>query len=116
MLQKYRIVLLAMGLLIATAMISGAQTETEKIDGQQIYEDNCGKCHNGGFKGWITGSPKIGKPKDWSKFFPTGLDTLVKWVVTGEKGHDKKGDCEECTQEDIRAAVIHIMEATKDDE
>lgn len=108
--MKKAVIICSMFILIP-GVCSYGNDNTDKVTNE--YEEYCASCHNGGFKGWITGAPKIGKLKKWKPFFDTGLDEMTKNVMTGEKKHEIKGGCETCTEADIRAINKYIMSVTK---
>ncbi len=91
---------------------SFVQQEEENI-GKNVFEETCESCHTGGFKGWMTGAPEIGDLDDWEEYFKKDLSVLVTNVNEGTKGHAVKGECEECTEEQIKAAIKYIIAETK---
>ena len=86
--------------------------EEENI-GKKVFYKTCTSCHTGGFKGWITGAPEIGDWDEWEPYFQKGFSVLVTNVNEGTKGHAVKGECDDCTEEQIKAAIEYIMSETK---
>ena len=82
--------------------------------GKTVFEESCASCHTGGFKAWLSGSPEIGDMDDWKPFFDKGLSEMTRNVFEGSKRHKAKGGCDECTKEQIKAAIEYIMAETKE--
>lgn len=76
---------------------------------KDIYENNCKMCHQSG----VAGAPKFGDSKDWAPRISQGLDTLVQAAWTGIRAMPPKGNCLKCTQEDIKATVEYMVDASK---
>ncbi|MBU3917438.1 c-type cytochrome, partial [bacterium] len=81
-------------------------------EGEQIYSEYCGGCHNGGFVGWITGAPETGNKSKWEPFFKKGVDKMTASAIKGVGRMDPKGGCDKCSDEQIRSAVEYIMSKT----
>lgn len=88
--------------------IAGGHSSNE-LSGQAVYEANCANCHSGGFGGFFSGAPKVGDKKDWQELIPKGIDTLTANTITGIGKMAARGQCESCTDEEIRAAVEHMV-------
>lgn len=86
---------------------------TNENPGEEVFNDNCASCHTGGFKGWLTGAPKIGETKEWKKSFEKDMQDLVTTVYTGSDDHKLKGGCDACTEEQIKVAIEYIKSQTK---
>jgi cytochrome c5 len=76
---------------------------------KDIYENNCKMCHQTG----VAGAPKFGDNKDWAPRISQGLDALVQAAWTGIRAMPPKGNCLKCTQEDIKATVEYMIDASK---
>ena len=98
----------AVGLAAMAAAIAGGH-ESAEVSGEAVYEANCANCHSGGFGGFFTGAPKVGKKKDWAELIPKGIDTLTANTISGIGDMAARGACESCTDEEIRAAVEHMV-------
>ncbi len=81
--------------------------------GKTVYTGNCASCHDGGFKGWISGAPTTGDQEEWAEFFKKGADKMTENTVKGTKGMKPKGGCNECTKEHIKEAVDYIISRTQ---
>lgn len=82
-------------------------------DGKTVFKNACASCHAGGFKGFMSGAPEIGETEDWVAFFEKGETAMVKNVFEGTKRHEAKGGCDDCTKEDVQAAIKYILNQTK---
>ena len=82
--------------------------------GQKIYQSVCADCHDGGFWGWLSGAPKLGVKNEWEEFLSKGIPELVDAAIKGtEGGMDPKGGCDDCTNDEIKAAVEYIVSQTQ---
>ena len=82
--------------------------------GQKIYQSICADCHDGGFWGWLYGAPQLGVQIEWEEFLSKGIPELVDVAIKGtEGGMDPKGGCDDCTNEEIKAAVEYIVSQTQ---
>jgi cytochrome c len=81
--------------------------------GQSIYESACLMCHGTG----AAGAPKVGDKAAWTPRIAQGMDTLVKNAISGFQGSTgmmpPKGGHSELSDEDIRAAVTHMVGASQ---
>lgn len=75
-------------------------------DGQRIYAQNCSVCHATGFR-------NAPRPGDVAAFTPIAkegfLNTFIN-VATGRNGHPVRGACPSCSDAEIKAAVIYMMQ------
>lgn len=82
--------------------------------GQVVYEAHCANCHGGGFGGFFTGAPKVGNEKDWEELIAKGVDALTANSINGiGKMAARGGECESCTDEEIRAAVEYMVSSSQ---
>lgn len=85
------------------------QVQESKDVGQKIYRRFCQVCHQRG----LAGAP-VFRSEVWrSKLKQEGLDGLVKNAIKGIKAMPPKGTCMSCSQEDIRAAILYMIEEKK---
>lgn len=89
--------------------------QDEEYTSNKLFDETCSSCHTGGFKGWMTGAPEIGDWDDWEPYFKEGLPAMVKDINEGTDRHEAKGDCDGCTEEQIKAAIEYIMSETKEE-
>lgn len=89
---------------VATAGGGGARS------GEEVYSTKCFTCHATG----AAGAPKLGDAADWqARLDERGLEGLYASAITGFQGMPAKGLCMDCTEEELKAAVDHIMEESK---
>jgi len=107
------LILIALAALATTAIAVGASHGNAKPSGQAVFETSCANCHTGGFGGFFTGAPKIGKKEDWETLTPKGLDALTASTIAGVGKMEPRGACATCSDEDIRAAVEYMLEQSQ---
>ena len=71
-------------------------------DGQEIYNQNCGLCHN-------MISPKLGDKAAWTPRLKQGGDALAASVVKGKGAMPPRGGKANLSDADIQAAVQYII-------
>ncbi len=99
---------------LATSAIALADGDsTPARSGEAVFEANCANCHTGGIGGFFTKAPDIDDKEDWETSIPKGLDGLTATTIAGIGGMEPRGACIECTDEEIRAAVEHILKKLK---
>lgn len=98
---------------VLNATPSGSQpaiaANNEQQSPKDIYEVNCKMCHQTG----LAGAPKFGNKADWAPRISQGLDTLVKTAITGIRAMPPKGNCLNCTPDEIRATVEYMVHAAQ---
>lgn len=77
--------------------------------GKEVFDSACHTCHVAG----VAGAPKIGHPEDWSARISKGIDTLYTHAIDGFNGMPAKGLCMTCSDDEVKAAVDHILEGSK---
>jgi cytochrome c5 len=99
---------------LATITIAdAADPGTSEPSGKTVFEANCANCHTGGFGGFFTGAPKVGKRKHWKSLTPKGVDALTASTLAGVGKMAPRGECTACTDEEIRAAVEYMLEKSQ---
>ena len=78
------------------------------VDGKEVYEQLCNKCHRTG----IDGAPKMSDKAEWSKRLATGKPALIKSVTEG-KGEMPPRAGKDVTDEEISAAYDYIVSLVK---
>ena len=81
----------------------------EPRDGTTVYDSGCAACHATG----AAGAPKMGDAAAWAPRIEKGMDTLVKHAYEGFNAMPAKGMCADCSEDEIAAAVEHIVEQSK---
>lgn len=73
-------------------------------NGEQIYQTRCSACHATG----VAGAPKLGDKAAWAPRIATGQDALLASVTNGKGAMPPKGTCMECSEEDLKAAIVYM--------
>ncbi len=77
--------------------------------GAEVYETKCVTCHATG----AAGAPKFGDVGAWAPRIDKGIDTLYTHAINGFNGMPAKGLCMDCSDDEIHAAVDHMVEGSK---
>jgi len=85
------------------AVASGPRT------GEEVYSTKCFTCHATG----AAGAPKFGDAAAWAPRVGQGMDTLYSHAVKGFNGMPAKGLCMDCSDDEVKAAVDHILDGSK---
>lgn len=74
--------------------------------GKEIVGDYCAGCHASG----IMNAPKIGTA-DWSALAKRGMPSLLKGATKGKNAMPRKGGCNDCSAEELTAAIQDMIDA-----
>jgi len=74
--------------------------------GEDVYNTNCLACHASG----AAGAPKFRNADDWAGRLANGLDTVYSNAINGVGAMPAKGLCGTCSDDEIKAAVDHMIE------
>lgn len=78
------------------------------------FQEVCASCHNGGFKGFISGAPDINNKEAWQKYLDRDtLEEMLEILLLGTKEHKAKGGCSSCTDQQIIDAIKYILSKVK---
>ncbi len=72
--------------------------------GADVY-NTCAACHTSG----AAGAPKLGDAAAWAPRIAKGNDTLYNHAINGFNGMPAKGLCGDCSDDEIKAAVDHMV-------
>jgi cytochrome c5 len=89
------------------AMFSGG-AESARAGGD-IYATNCVACHSSG----VAGAPIMGDVAAWSARLEQGLETVYTNAINGIRGMPMRGTCMDCSDDEVKAAVDHILDGSK---
>ncbi len=81
----------------------------EPRSGALLYRQYCVNCHGSG----AAGAPQVGKDHRlyWShEVEEEGFDTLVQEAIHGINAMPPRGNCYDCTDEEIRQAVLYMLQ------
>lgn len=77
--------------------------------GDDIYGSKCIACHGTG----AAGAPKLGDVAAWAPRIAQGTDALYDHAIKGFKGMPAKGLCLDCSDDEIKATVDHMVAKSK---
>ncbi len=73
--------------------------------GEEVYNTKCTACHATG----AAGAPKTGVADDWTDRIAKGMDVLYASAISGLNGMPPKGLCMDCSDDELKAAVDHML-------
>lgn len=80
----------------------------------KIFNDVCKSCHTGGFKGFLSGAPNVEKKSDWQEYIErNSIKEMREIVINGSGDHKVKGDCKNCSDEQVIEAIDYMMSLVK---
>lgn len=91
---------------------AAAATETVSAgprSGSEVYDAVCMACHTTG----AAGAPVIGDAGVWAPRIDQGMETLFSHSINGFNAMPAKGGCASCPDEEIQAAVEHMVAESK---
>ena len=91
---------------LAGSEVVVAEVPTGPRDGAAVYGTFCIACHSTG----ISGAPKIGNAEDWAPRLAQGREVLNNHAINGFNAMPAKGSCMDCSDEEIIAAIDHMIE------
>ncbi|WP_367987618.1 cytochrome c5 family protein [Vibrio sp. NTOU-M3] len=74
-------------------------------DGASVYGTFCVACHASG----VSGAPKTGDAADWAPRIAKGKDVLADHAINGFNAMPAKGSCMDCSDDEIIAAIEHMI-------
>lgn len=92
-----------LGVFVAGISLHGVAAD----DAMAKFAKTCNVCHASG----AAGAPKIGDAAVWSDRLSKagGIDGLVASVVNGKGAMPPKGLCYDCSADDYKAMINHMM-------
>lgn len=88
----------------AAAVVASASS-SEPRSGSDVYTAKCAMCHASG----AAGAPKMGDAGGWTARIAKGNDSLYTNAISGFNGMPAKGLCFDCSDDEIKAAVDHMV-------
>lgn len=76
--------------------------------GADVYNASCMACHATG----AAGAPKVGDKAAWEPRFKQGIDTLLNHAVNGIRAMPPKGTCADCSDDELKGAIAHMLNET----
>ncbi len=92
----------------ASAVKSAAASSGPR-SGEEIYNASCTSCHAAG----VAGAPKLGDVASWEPRIAKGMETLYSNSINGINAMPAKGLCMDCSDEEMKAVVDYMVEASK---
>jgi len=86
---------------------TAAAEPTGPRTGDQVYNTYCTACHSTG----AAGAPKTGDAAAWGPRVDKGMETLTKHAINGFNAMPAKGTCMDCSDDEIVAAIEHMLDA-----
>ena len=88
---------------VVNAMVSAGGTGRS---GSDIYGTNCMACHTSG----IAGAPMMGDAVAWAERLEQGIETVYANAINGIRGMPMRGTCMDCSDDEVIAAIDHILD------
>lgn len=93
----------------AAAAPAAAASSGGARSGSDVYGAHCAACHATG----AAGAPKFADAGAWAPRIAKGMDTLFNNAINGINAMPAKGLCMTCSDDEIKAAVTHMVENSK---
>lgn len=94
---------------VAVAMVLLAPIGANAKDGGVVYAQACALCHANG----VGGAPKLTDKAEWGKRAAQGRDAMVTAVIKGKGAMPPKGGNASLSEDDVKAAVDHMLDKAK---
>lgn len=94
---------------LGTVIVAGAAAEpagSGARSGADVYSTACVACHAAG----VLGAPKLHDAADWGPRLEKGFDTVLANAINGINAMPPKGTCMDCSDDEIKAAIEHMIE------
>ena len=93
---------------VPAASASGAAPAAAARSGEQVYNSACMACHSTG----VAGAPKVGDKAAWETRAQKGIDGLLTTAISGINAMPPKGTCADCSDDELKAAIQHMLTQT----
>ena len=94
-------------LLVALSLIVGSGVALAEIEA--IVDRHCQACHDAG----LAGAPKLDDADSWSPRILSGIDAMTQTVISGKGAMPPRGTCFQCSDDQVRLAVISLISRLK---
>lgn len=81
-----------------------AVAPAEPRSGEEVYKTACTACHSMG----VLGAPKTFDKGAWDERLAKGLDATLKNALNGINAMPAKGNCMNCSDDEILAAIKYM--------
>ncbi|GGY53193.1 cytochrome c [Bacterioplanes sanyensis] len=82
------------------AVVAGGEPRS----GEEVYQSACTACHGMG----VLGAPKTGDTAAWDERLAKGMDTTWQNAINGINAMPPKGNCMDCSDDEILAAIKYM--------
>jgi len=89
----------------AVEVADASPAGSNAIAADKIVQANCAMCHASG----LMNAPKIGDAGQWAPRIAQGKDTLIRNAINGIRTMPAKGGNAALSDEEVAAAVIHMV-------
>ena len=90
------------------AVADESSASSGSISGEKIVQANCAMCHAAG----LMNAPKIGDAGQWAPRIAQGKETLISHAINGIRTMPAKGGNAALSDEEVAAAVVHMVNAS----
>lgn len=93
---------------VTTASAAAEEEESKPAgprSGADIVASACSGCHAAG----VMGAPKTDDKAAWSAIYARGMDSVVTSAINGKGSMPPRGGCGDCSDNEIRDAIIEMM-------
>jgi len=89
---------------VGEVQLAAASGPKGQLAGEQVYNQVCKTCHEGG----LAGAPKVGDKAAWGKVIAQGLTTTVEHAVKGVRAMPPKGGNPDFENIEVERAVVFM--------
>lgn len=99
---------------MAAAALVAFAVNTQAMTGEEVYNQTCKNCHDPAMAAAVK-SPAYGNKEAWAPRIAKGMDALYTSALNGVAGTAMmaRGTCPNCTDDDLKAAVDFMVNASK---
>lgn len=94
---------------VASAPAAVAAAPAAARSGAEVYNASCAMCHAAG----VAGAPIVGDKGAWASRIAKGAEVLNTSALKGINAMPPRGTCMACSDEELIAAVQHMVDASK---
>lgn len=87
-----------------------AAVATAARSGEQVFNTACTACHSMPIASAL-GAPAAFDTSVWSKRLEKGMDTTLANAINGINAMPAKGNCLDCSDDEIKAAITYMSKA-----
>lgn len=88
---------------------AGPAAASGPLSGEDVYGKFCFACHATG----ASGAPMMGHADQWGPRAAKGIDALMQSTLNGLNAMPPRGTCATCSDDELKAAVEHMLENSK---